>query len=243
MTAEEARARAKHMLGMLASGQDPKPPRSAPKAQTTAQHRPVTFGQLCSMWLAEHQKRNVLPSHPGSPDRWFSAYIVPELGDIPAADLDADAVREFHGRYSRIPHTANCMLRMISSVWSFGEPKHVPVNANPCWTLVNGQKKWCVQFYSEGERPTGCSQARSWERIAQAIIEFQAEGQYSRQPKLTCCGSSCSPAPVVRNCIVSNGHMCIFRRTGSRISSFCSIRLRKRAGCRAIYHWAMRLFS
>ena len=178
MTAEQARARAKHVLGMLASGQDPKPPRSAPKAQKAAESRPITFGQLCSMWLAEHQKRNVLRSHRKAVDRWFSAYIVPELGDIPAADLDADAVRQFHGRYSRIPHTANCMLRMISSVWSFGEPKHVPVNANPCWTLINGQKKWCVQFYPEDERDRVLS-SEELERIAQVIIEFQAEGRIS----------------------------------------------------------------
>jgi integrase len=177
ITADAARTRAKHILGMLAAGQDPRPKRLTVKEREEAQRRNISVAELCDLYLThDHRKRDVRLPHRRSVDRWFGVYIKPELGPIPARDLDAVHLREFHQNHARHPSTANYMMFLISSVCSFAEPYYRPANSNPCWNLVNGIKKWVVKFYPTEKRERILSN-EELQRVAAAIHELQAEGR------------------------------------------------------------------
>ena len=85
---------------------------------------------------------------------------------------------------------------MISSVLSFAEPLYRPANSNPCWILVNGQKKWCVEFFPQEARERVLSKAEL-KRIPPVIQHFldinritAAEADFFWLKLLTGCRSS-----------------------------------------------------
>jgi integrase len=197
LTAEQARRRAKHILGLVAGGQDPRPARRARAAQLAAQKkRDITLGALCESWLTEHQKRDARGAYGAWLRQAYGAYIKPEFGQILVREFGPEHIRRLHGDHKERPAVANVMVRFLSSVFDFAEPHYMPAGSNPCWKLVGGKKKWCVEFYPDIKRTRTLSN-EELERVAVAIAEFideeritAAEADLIRVKLLTGCRSS-----------------------------------------------------
>ncbi len=125
ITPEEARAKAKKVIGDVAHGFDP-------AGQKSAASKAISIKDLAARFMKEH----VLAKRKGTtPERYghvLDKYIIPELGSIRAEGLSRDAVCKFHLKLKAKPAIANYSVRVLSSMYGFAQARElVPDLCNP----------------------------------------------------------------------------------------------------------------
>lgn len=125
VTPEEARRSAREQLSLVARGSDPAQEKARQKAA-------ATIADVAERFLVEHviQKRKAATI--ASYRHALLARIVPEFGSLRAEAVTRADVARFHGQLSAKPATANYVLAVLSSLYSWCDRQGlVPEGYNP----------------------------------------------------------------------------------------------------------------
>jgi integrase len=125
ITPDEARARAKTLLGAVAAGQDPATERSQAKASMTVE-------KLVELFLDEH----VRPKRKARTASGYSAvlksYLAPKFGKRAADRVTSNEMAQMHLSLKGSPYQANRMLAIVASMYGFAARRGiVPKGFNP----------------------------------------------------------------------------------------------------------------
>ena len=137
ITPDEARSKAKALLGAVASGQDPA------KDQTRSVEA-VTVAALVDLFIEEHVKPKRKARTAGDYAAVLKGHLVPHLGKRLAERISAFDIGNLHLALRDRPYQANRMLAIIASMYSFAVKRGLlPKGTNP----VEG-----VERYRESSR-------------------------------------------------------------------------------------------
>lgn len=125
ITPEEARRSARDHLGSVARGSDPAGEKARQKAA-------ATIADVAERFLAEHVILKRKAATISSYRHALMARIVPEFGSLRAEAVTRADVARLHGRLSAKPATANYVLAVLSSLYSWCDRQGlVPEGYNP----------------------------------------------------------------------------------------------------------------
>src|SRR5262249_26214054 len=160
LTADEARALARKMLGAVAHGSDP-------AALKAAERRASTLRELADIFLAEHveaKRKRTTAAHYRS---LLEKVVVPELGNRKAEQVTPSDLAKLHAKMRNRPYQANRMLEVVGSLYSFaGKRKILPLGFNPARGIEQYPEKGRERFLSGAELS----------RLGDAVREAEAVG-------------------------------------------------------------------
>jgi integrase len=176
ITCEQARARAKALLGQVSAGQDPAAEkREARKAERERKAAP-TMADLCDRHLAEHVDVHNKARTQAEVRSIVERIIKPKLGSMRVADVDHEDVARLHRQMRETPRQANFVVAVLSKMFNLAERwKLRPQNSNPCKHL---------QRYRENARDRYAS-PDELQRIGAALRELESEDKVN--PADTAC--------------------------------------------------------
>jgi integrase len=123
ITADQAREKAKTLAAEVELGGDPASDRTKHRAE-------LSVSELASRWLSDHvaarRKAKTLHDYRG----WMDRHIVPEIGAMKVSDVRIQDVEKIVRALSDRPTTANRVLAVISSMFTFAIRQHL-VRDNP----------------------------------------------------------------------------------------------------------------
>jgi integrase len=133
ITADQAREKAKTLAAEVELGGDP--------ASDRKKHRSApTVSDLSDLWLSDHvsarRKAKTLHDYQG----WVDRHIVPEIGSMKVSDVQVRDVEKIVGDLSDRPTTANRVLAVISSMFTFAIRQHL-VRDNPARGIEKNQER------------------------------------------------------------------------------------------------------
>jgi integrase len=125
LTPDEARARAKALLGAVAAGQDPAKERSPADSATT-------IAQLVDLFIAEH----VRPKRKARTAADYAAllrnHLVPRFGKRAADQITSSDISQLHLSLRNTPYQANRLAAVVASMYAFAVRQDiVPRGTNP----------------------------------------------------------------------------------------------------------------
>ena len=125
-TPETARAEARRLLGLVASGGDPAGTKAAAKAAPTLE-------ALANRFLAEHAETKRKPSTAKEYRRLVENVILPVLGKRRVADVGRAEITRLHHARRETPTEANRTLALLSTMFNWAERLgERPNGSNPC---------------------------------------------------------------------------------------------------------------
>jgi integrase len=134
LSAEQARAEAKRLRGLVAIGRNPAAERrEARRAQRLRQAAPST-SELWSACLEAHRgvwAASTVASYAG----WMKCHVLPALGKRKAHEVEpADVRRLYRSIVEHKPATADQVLRATSRIfsWAVGSDDYPLITVNPC---------------------------------------------------------------------------------------------------------------
>ncbi|MDK2973345.1 MAG: hypothetical protein PWP23_3100 [Candidatus Sumerlaeota bacterium] len=159
MTVDEARAKAKALLGDVERGSDPLDAKAAAKAD-------IDLRAFWETHFLPDAKRRWKPSTLAANVRRWDLFIAPALGRVRIGALDRAAVVRLHRRMAETPIEANRCLALIRAMLNKAEEWGFAEGANPC-------RK--VKPYPEHSRERLLSPAE-FKSLWQAIAAEELEG-------------------------------------------------------------------
>jgi integrase len=160
LTPDDARRRAREILGAVANGQDPADAISKERAA-------ATVGELARAFVAEHVRKKRKPKTIESYEHVIDRYLVPEFGTRKAKALPRSDLSRLHGKLSDKPAVANRLLAVTSSMFSWGsEHGYLPEGFNPATRIEKYKEVQRERFLSTDEL----------ERIGEALREAETIG-------------------------------------------------------------------
>jgi Arm DNA-binding domain/Phage integrase, N-terminal SAM-like domain len=214
VTPDQARKRARDLLGAVARGEDP--------AEEIRTHRRApTVGALCDRFLAEHVAHRCKPSTQGEYRRSVDLFIKPRIGNLKLPDVKRADISRLHHDLRHIPYQANRTLGVLSKMFNLAELWGLmPDGANPCRHIKKYPERkrerflspeeyrglWLVLAELEAERPamrpalnairllvlTGCRlseiQTLRWEHVRETALELPDGKTGARKGAALPCG-------------------------------------------------------
>ncbi|GJE44625.1 site-specific integrase [Methylobacterium soli] len=145
LTADEARRKAKEVLGAVARGEDP----AADRAQLRAA---LTVADIAQAFLAEHMKTKRKPSTLGNYRRAFNLHILPSLGRKLGEEVTRADVARLHHKMQSRPSMANYANAALSSMYAWAAIRRlVPVGFNPAAKIEKYRENQRERFLSVEE--------------------------------------------------------------------------------------------
>jgi len=138
VTVEQARSAAKQHLAAVARGENPSADRQRERFEA---RNARTVSEILDALVAHaeiHRKASTAKFYRETADR----YIVPDLGDLPAADLTFDRVQQWHSAMVKTPYCANRALAALSA--AYGRARL----SNPCAGVERFREHARDRFYS-----------------------------------------------------------------------------------------------
>jgi integrase len=133
LTADQARERAKMLAAEVELGGDP--------ASDHTKHRAaLTVAQLADEWLSDHVKTRRKAKTLGDYQGWVARHIVPAIGSMRVPDVQVQDVEKIVQSLSTHPTTANRVLAVISSMFTFAIRQHL-VRDNPARGIEKNQER------------------------------------------------------------------------------------------------------
>lgn len=122
---DEARAKAKAILGAVAAGQDPAKERAQAKAA-------MSIAQLVAFFINEHAKPKRKAHTAADYTALLNGYLVPRFGKRPADQITAAEISQLHLSLRDRPYQANRLIAVIASMYDVAA-RHgiVPRGTNP----------------------------------------------------------------------------------------------------------------
>lgn len=159
LTAEEARTRAKQLLGDVARGSDP-------SAERQAKRRAPTVAGLCDRFLEEYVDQHCKPTTARDYHSVIRRFIRPKLGPIPIAEVTRADVVAFHHGLRETPYQANRAAAMLSKLFNLAEDWGLrQAGSNPARRIKKFREEEKKRYLSDAE------QIRLGEVLAEALEE------------------------------------------------------------------------
>ena len=160
LTVEEARNRAKEILGAVATGADP-------AADLALRRSASTFKEIADLFLKEHVEPKRKFSTAQSYKSLLNAYAIPALGNRKAEAVTRAEVAHLHNQLKDKPYQANRLLAVIGSLYTFAERRGlVPESCNPAKKIEKFPEERRERFLTPEEL----------ERLGSAIREGETVG-------------------------------------------------------------------
>lgn len=163
LTPDEARARAKELLGDVAKGENP--------AEGISAHRQApTVSQICDRFYAVHVTQHCKPSTQAEYKRSLEIFVKPVLGTFKIGDVKRADISEFHHSLRDRPYQANRVLGVLSKMFNLTEVWGLrPDGSNPCRHVIK---------FKEHRRETILTQTQSV-KLAQILDELSQDASES----------------------------------------------------------------
>ena len=160
ITAEQARNRAKELMGDLSKGENP--------VEEIAQHRRApSVAALCERFFEQHVLERCKPRTQGEYRRALDKFIIPAIGSFKVIDVERRDIADLHHKHRNIPYQANRTLGVLSKMFNMAEIwGQRPDGSNPCRH---------VPKYREAKRERYLDQSELL-RLGIALSEAEANG-------------------------------------------------------------------
>ena len=168
---EEARRRAKHELGKVASGIDPSRERAAEKSALTVKELGLAF-------LSDVEARRKISTSMEYRRLW-AKHVLPALGSKQVGKINAVEIRRVHRAMRVTPFLANRVVAMLGAFFTFAAKEGaIPPHNNPAHE---------IEFYPEARRERFLT-ADEFRRLGEALTRAETSGLPSapvlrRKPK------------------------------------------------------------
>lgn len=160
ITPEDARARAKTILGSVAHGHDP-------AGQKTSERGAPTVAELADRFMAEHiepKRKSGTARHYGD---ILDRIVKPAFGSMKADKLSRQQVGKLHSSLADTPFQANRVLAIVGSMYSFAERVGIVAEG------INPARK--IDKFKEDRRERFLT-GEELERLGAAIVEGETTG-------------------------------------------------------------------
>ncbi|MBI1220498.1 MAG: tyrosine-type recombinase/integrase [Rhodobacteraceae bacterium] len=126
ITAEQARLKAREVMGLVAKGENP--------AEEISQHRRApTIAALCDRFFSTHVMERCKPSTQAEYRRALNLFIKPAIGAFKVVDVERHDIAHLHHRHRATPYQANRTLQVLSKMFNLAEVWGLrPDGSNPC---------------------------------------------------------------------------------------------------------------
>jgi len=145
VTCDQARRRAKELLGAVAGGEDPAEQRNSER------HTP-TVNTLAARFLSEHVETHCKERTMHDYKRLLEAHILPQLGSHRIPSITRADIARFHGQMSETPYQANRALAVLSKMFTLAEIWGLrPELVNPCHLIKKYPEKKKERYLTKNE--------------------------------------------------------------------------------------------
>ncbi|AGI68678.1 DNA integration/recombination/inversion protein [Octadecabacter antarcticus 307] len=145
LTAEQARAKAKDLLGKVAMGGNP-------VEEISIHRRASTVGALCDRFLEVHVLERCKPSTAAEYKRGLNIFIKPALGAFKVVDVKRKDIAAIHHKMKETPYQANRVLGVLSKMFNLAEVWGLrPDGSNPCRHVPKYRELKREAFLSQSE--------------------------------------------------------------------------------------------
>jgi integrase len=125
LTPDEARVRARALLGAVAAGHDPAIVKSVPAAT-------LSIARLVDLFIEEHVKAKRKSRTAESYAAVLKGHLVPQLGKRPANEITTSEVEQLHLLMRDRPQQANRLLAIVGSMYGYAAKRGLlPKGTNP----------------------------------------------------------------------------------------------------------------
>jgi len=145
LTPDEARGRAKSILGAVEDGADPLKGRRDARAVRT-------FKELSEEFIRLHVETKRKARTRIEYERLLEAHIGPAIGSRRLNDIRRIDVARLHADLSKTPHTANRCLALVSAIWNWGATRdEVKAGDNPAKGIERNPEHGKERYLSPDE--------------------------------------------------------------------------------------------
>lgn len=167
LTADEARQRAKTILGQVADGQDPAAKLRSARSDHVRRRDAITVEALGAVFLQEHVKARRKERTAVGYETLLRKHAYPQIGQIKAETLSRADVTRLHVSLKGSPHTANRVVAVLGSMYSYAQKNGlVPESFNPTRGVEKFQEEGRERYLSSAEL----------QRLGAALVEGEAAG-------------------------------------------------------------------
>jgi integrase len=132
ITADEARSRAKAILGRVATGDDPAEELREARQEHIRKRAGLTVEALANLFMTEHVELKRKDHTVSNYASLFRKHVNPSIGALLAAELKRTDVIRLQSSLSKKSKMANKVVAVISSMYGFaGKREYVPEGLNP----------------------------------------------------------------------------------------------------------------
>ncbi len=145
VTVDQARDRAREILGRVARGEDPAAERADEKTAPT-------FADLARRYLEEHAGPKKKPASIEADERSLRLYVLPALRRRKVAAVGLKEVSDLHHSLREKPVQANRVLALVSKMLNLAETWGLrPLHSNPCPRIARFRENRRERFMSGAE--------------------------------------------------------------------------------------------
>lgn len=161
MTADQARLKARSLLGDVATGDDP--------AELRRRRRLTpTVAEVCNRFVKEHVEVRLKPKSVKEYKRLIQDRIAPALGTFKISEVTRADVSALHQAQREHPYQANRILGVLSKLFNLCELwGYRPDGSNPCRLIQRYKETRKERFLSDEEIA----------RLSNVIAEAEASGE------------------------------------------------------------------
>lgn len=160
VTADEARTKARELLGAVAKGDNP--------AEQISDHRgSPTIGTVCERFYREHVMEHCKPSTQSEYRRAIDLFIKPVLGAFKVIDVQRPDISALHHKHRDKPYQANRTLGVLSKMFNLCEVWGLRTDgSNPCRHVAKYKEEKRERFLSSNELS----------RLGEVLCQCEANG-------------------------------------------------------------------
>lgn len=160
ITAEQARLKAREVMGLVAKGDNP--------AEEIAQERRApSVAALCERFFETHVQERCKPSTAAEYRRAIHKFIVPAIGAFKVVDVERKDIAELHHKHRAIPYQANRTLGVLSKMFNLAEVWGLRRDgSNPCRHVPKYRERKHERFLSQTEL----------QRLGDVLTEAERDG-------------------------------------------------------------------
>jgi integrase len=145
VTADQARMRAKELLGLVASGGNP-------VEDVSLHRRAPTVAALCERFFEAHVLERCKPSTQREYRRSIDLFIKPAIGSFKVVDVERKDIAELHHNFRDRPYQANRTLGVLSKMFNLSEVWGLRLDgSNPCRHVPKYREVKRERYLSQAE--------------------------------------------------------------------------------------------
>jgi integrase len=145
LTPDEARRRAREVLGAVARGDNP--------AEARRKERQAdTVAQVAEAFMAEHVRTKRKATTAAHYQHVLNAHVLPDIGKRRAAEITLPDIARIHHRLREKPSIANYVVAVVGSMFTWAAKHHrVPEGSNPAVGVGRYEEKHRQRYLSGNE--------------------------------------------------------------------------------------------